>query len=808
MAKVFISSTGKDLTEYREAATAVCLELGLFPIAMEFFAAVGKGATAGSKSKLDDADVYVGIFAHRYGYIEDGYDKSVTEIEFDYAGEKRLDRLCFLLDPKHPWAQDTVDYKNHERLEKFRKRINKLIRSQFTTVDNFRASLMQALVEWKKQAGVEGSTGQDKVPGDLPEIFNIPHQRNPNFTGRGELLRQLREALGGGGSAAITQAIHGLGGVGKTQLALEYAYRFAGAYSLIWWVRSEGPESLNADFEALGNKLGVVGGEGRSEQSEVAEAVRAELEHRTGWLLVFDNARNPGEIKPCLPRGSAGHVIVTSRYSSWGGVAKPLPVKVWEPDESLRFLLARTGQTSETAARELAEELGRLPLALDQAAAYIERAGQTLAGYLELFRRRKLELFQAGVPGSDENATVTTTWEISFQEIAEEHPAAAGLMNLCAFLAPDDIPVRIIVDGAEHLPEELAAAVQDPLELDKAVMALRDYSLVELGGETPEERGLSMHRLVQAVTRERLSEEDQKTWLEAAAKVVNKAFPFDSDDVRYWPLCGSLSKHAAQAASHAETLKSALEAAGRLLNQLGLYMQGRADLDQAKRYYERALAIGETVHGPEHPTVAIRVNNIGAILKDQGDLAGALEYTKRALAIDEKVYGPEHPNVAIRASNIGTILKDQGDLAGALEYAKRALVIQEKVYGAEHATVAIDLNNIGTILQAQGDLAGALEYTQRALAIGEKVYGPEHPNVASVANNIGGILASPRGSGGGVRIHEAGAGDRREGPWARASQRGHPRQQHRNDSTRPRGFGRCTSPLGARFADFSKVPGR
>ena len=102
MAKVFISSTGKDLTEYREAATAVCLELGLFPIAMEFFAAVGKGATAGSKSKLDDADVYVGIFAHRYGYIEDGYDKSVTEIEFDYAGEKRLDRLCFLLDPKHP----------------------------------------------------------------------------------------------------------------------------------------------------------------------------------------------------------------------------------------------------------------------------------------------------------------------------------------------------------------------------------------------------------------------------------------------------------------------------------------------------------------------------------------------------------------------------------------------------------------------------------------------------------------------------------------------------------------------------------
>ena len=515
------------------------------------------------------------------------------------------------------------------------------------------------------------------------------------------MLGQLREALGGGKAAALTQAtqaIHGLGGVGKTQLALEYAYRYASEYSLIWWVRSEGPESLNADFEALGKKLGVLSEEGRVDQSEVIQAVRAELEHRTGWLLVFDNARKPDEIRPCLPRGSAGHVIVTSRYSAWGGVAKPLPVKVWEPDESVRFLLARTGKKEEAAAGELAEELGRLPLALAQAAAYIERTGRTLAGYLDLFRQRKLELFQADVPGSDENATVTTTWEISFREVAETRPAAAGLMNLCAFLAPDDIPVRIIVDGAEHLPDELAAAVQDPLELDQAIMALRDYSLVEVGGERPEERGLSVHRLVQAVTRDRLSAEDQKSWVEAAAKVVNKAFPFDSDDVRYWPVCASLATHAAQAASHAETLKSALEAAARLLNQLGLYVNGRAELDRAKGYFERVLPINEKVYGPEHPTVATIANNIGQILKAQGDLAGALEYTKRALAIDEKVYGPEHLEVAIDLNNIGQILLAQGDLAGALEYTKRALRIFQKFLGDDHLntqTVRRNLEAVG-----------------------------------------------------------------------------------------------------------------
>ena len=118
MANVFISSTGKDLTDYRQAAIDVCIRLGLSPIAMEFFEAMGIGATEGSKSKLDEADVYVGIFAHRYGYIEDGYDKSLTEIEFDYAAEKKLDRLCFLLDPKHPWPPDTVDHENYPRLEK------------------------------------------------------------------------------------------------------------------------------------------------------------------------------------------------------------------------------------------------------------------------------------------------------------------------------------------------------------------------------------------------------------------------------------------------------------------------------------------------------------------------------------------------------------------------------------------------------------------------------------------------------------------------------------------------------------------
>ena len=579
-----------------------------------------------------------------------------------------------------------------------------------------------------------------RFPGGLPEICNIPHQRNPNFTGRVELLRDLREALDGEKSAALTQAISGLGGVGKTQLAIEYAYRYANHYSLIWWVRSETPESLSADWEALARRMNLVSREDRLEQGQVIEIVRGALEQRTGWLLVFDNAPNPKAIESYIPHGSVGHVVVTSRYSAWGRLARPLPVRVWEPRESVEFLLKRTRQEDEAAAGQLAGELGYLPLALEQAAAYIEHAGRALAGYLGLFRERKLALFQNETSGSDEKATVATTWDISFEQTRKDSSAAADLLRLCAFLGPDDIPMEAIVQGIEHIPQPLSAALQDPLELDKTIIALRNYSLVEVDEPEPDDRRLSIHRLVQAVTFDRLSGEEQKAWAEAAVRVMDEGFPADADDPRKWPLCARLGRHAVQAVKHAEKLEVGIESTARLLNQLGMYSHGRAELDQAKDYFERALAIDEKVYGPEHPDVARDANNIGQILKAQGDLEGALGWTKRALAISEKVYRPEHPTVAIHANNIGQILKAGGHLEGALKWTKRALAIDEKVYGPEHPHVARDANNVGLILQAQGDLEGALEWAKRALAIDEKVYGPEHPTVAIRANNIGQIL--------------------------------------------------------------------
>jgi tetratricopeptide (TPR) repeat protein len=602
-----------------------------------------------------------------------------------------------------------------------------------------------------------------RFPGALPPTWNVPHLRNPNFTGRESLLAQLRAALTSGQPAALTQAISGLGGVGKTQLAVEYAYRHAAEYDVVWWVRAEEPVTLAADYASLARPLDLRQRD-KPDQRVVVEAVRRWLGQNAGWLLVFDNARDPTEVRGYLPQAATGHVLITSRNPAWRGVASPLTVQVLERAESVDFLLKRTGQADEEAAGALAEALGDLPLALEQAGAYVEASGGTLSGYLRVFRRRHRELLRRGKPSTDYPHTVATTWEISFQQVQQASPAGADLLNLCAFLAPDDIPRDLFSEA-------------DPLAFDEALAALRRYSLVEVRDDA-----LSVHRLVQAVARDRLQEKAQRMWAEAAVRLVNRAFPFKQDNLQTWPRSARLLPHAFAAAEHAEALEVASETTARLLNETGVYLRGRAefaeskavreralailekvlgadhpsvatlisnlglvlqalgDLTEARAHLERALAINEAVFGPDHPKVATDVNNLGGVLQALGDLGGARAAYERARAIDEATFGPDHPNVARDVSNMGSVLHALGDLEGARASFDRALAIDEAVFSLNHPEVATDVNNLGGVLQALGDLEGAQAAFERALAIDEATFGPEHPKVAGDVNNLGGVL--------------------------------------------------------------------
>jgi tetratricopeptide (TPR) repeat protein len=383
----------------------------------------------------------------------------------------------------------------------------------------------------------------------------------------------------------------------------------------VWWVRAEEPVTLATDYGALAEKLEPQ--QSFQDQDRAVELVRGWLGHNRGWLLIFDNAPSAREVRDYLPHGKTGHVLITSPDPAWRSVAQPLPVKVFDRTDAVDFLLKRTGQKDQNAAGALSEELGCLPLALEQAGAYVETTQKSLPDYLALFRSRQQELLRRGRPATDYPATVGTTWELSFQQVQQISSAGAELLNLCAFLAPDDIPIELVRKGAEYFPPDLAGAVTDELVFDEAVAELRRWSLVELDDDS-----LSIHRLVQAVIRDRLGENEKKKWAEAAVRFVNRDFPFDSDDVRTWPTCSRLLLHALASAEYAERIGGASDTTSRLLNQVALYLNTRAQFAEAKALLERALKIAEAAYGPNHPNVAIKINNLGLVLKELGDLAG------------------------------------------------------------------------------------------------------------------------------------------------------------------------------------------
>jgi hypothetical protein len=256
---------------------------------------------------------------------------------------------------------------------------------------------------------------------------------------------------------AITQTITGLGGIGKTQLALEYAYRHAADYEVVWWLRAEEPATLAADYVALGVRLGVCSRDA-ADQQECIAATRNWLERNSGWLLVFDNARGPRECRPFLPAAAKGHALLTSRNPNWRGLAETVGLPVLPRADAIAFLVKRAGDRDERAQNRLCEFLGDLPLALEHAAAYMEAVGISAADYLLRAEKYSHELLKRAPADAAYPDAVATTWGVSFDRLREETPLALELLYLLAFLAPDDIPQELIRSGRESLPQRLAEA--------------------------------------------------------------------------------------------------------------------------------------------------------------------------------------------------------------------------------------------------------------------------------------------------------------------------------------------------------------
>ena len=570
-------------------------------------------------------------------------------------------------------------------------------------------------------------------PGTLPGKWNVP-PRNPNFTGREGYLDNLDAALKSGKAAALTQTITGLGGIGKTELAKEYAYRRAGEYSLVWWIASEEPVKLASDYAELAKRIGLPEADNPN-QPEVIRAVRRWLEGHTGWLLIFDNVPKPEALHDYIPRNDSRRVVITSQHLDWSGTAASMGVEIFTPGESVKFLLKRTGLDDTAGAEKLAEALGHFPLALAQAGAYISAKNISIAEYCDMYERYKGEVLNRVNPPEGYDATIATTWTMSFEAVERESPAGADMLKLLAFLAPDDIPLEIIRAGAEFLPKKLAEAAGKELDFLDAVGSLTGYSLIDKSGDA-----VYLHRLVQEVVRDRMDDAEKKMWAEAAVKIVNKAFLFKEYQLETWAESKRLLPQAVSAAGYGAELGVALEETGRLLNNTGLYLDTHANFAEAKRHYERALEIDREVYGENHPEVAIRLNNLGEVLRAMGKFEEAKGHFERALEIDREVYGENHPDVAIRLNNLGLVLREMGELEAAKGYFERALEIFIDVFGKKDPNVATTLNNLGSVLKDMDELEAAKGYFESALEIDWEVYGENHPNVAIRLNNLGIVL--------------------------------------------------------------------
>lgn len=349
------------------------------------------------------------------------------------------------------------------------------------------------------------------------------------------------------------------------------------------------------------------------DQNAILNAVKNWLEQNRKWLLIFDNVQEPDVVKRFLPQCEGGHVIITSRNPNWGSVANRREVEVFKPKEAVEFILKRTSQNDKSSAKSLAEETGHLPLALEQAGAYIEETGISLSDYLIRYEKHRKTALERGKP-ADYPDTVATTWEMSFQAVKEKSPASADFLNACAFLAPDDIPKSLILGDSKDLPEPLASFTADEFAFDGIVAELRRYSLISGTGNK-----FSVHQLVQAVTRDRLTEDEQKKWSAVSVQLLNSAFQFDQDDMKSWEDCAPLLPHALASAGFAEELGIFLETVAEILNNVGRYQLHLVDFDEARKCLERALKIDEKVFGIEHHRVAALANNLGMVLKDLGE---------------------------------------------------------------------------------------------------------------------------------------------------------------------------------------------
>jgi tetratricopeptide (TPR) repeat protein len=603
-----------------------------------------------------------------------------------------------------------------------------------------------------------------RVPGSEPEVWNVP-ARNPAFTGREALLAALRARLTSG-DRALVQAMSGMGGVGKTQLAIEYAHLFAGEYDLVWWINADESRLIGEQVAALALRVGWV-----APDAVVGVAAGTALERlRTSgrWLLVFDNVAAAAHVRPWLPQGT-GHVVITSRQSAFGGVAAAVGVDVFTRPESVALLREQVPALTEVDADRLADALGDLPLALAQAAGLLGETGMTPDEYLDELTGHANELLAERAPAGYP-APLAAAVGLSVDRLGREDPAGLQLLQISAVLAPEPIALTWWTGApAGALPEPLAATVERRLAFRRTLGRLAGYGLARVDADT-----LQLHRLTQAVLRDQREPGELGEDLERARRVIAHAAPDDGSDPVHWPGWARLLPHLLalkpEDAGTEELRDTACRALWYLLRRaehgtaiplarawhrhwqetLGpdahhvmsaahLLADGYRALgryEDARRLDEETLARNRRLLGDDHRATLSSANNLAIDLGDLGRYAQARELDEDTVARYRRVEGDDHPDTLRTASNLAIDLRNLGEHQCARKLNEDTLARYRRVLGDDHPDTLRTATNLAVDLRNLGEHEAARDLNEDVLARKRRVLGDDHPATLTSLNNL------------------------------------------------------------------------
>ena len=784
--RVFVSHTS-ELRDYppgnsyvAAAERAISAE-GHVIVDMADFPAADQPAARLCMDRVQGCEVYVGVLGMRYGSpVRDKPEVSYTELEFDTATEAGLDRLVFVLDTE---AADVgiplsklVDLEFGARQDAFRRRVREsgLVTGSFASPAGLGQLVERSLRELAKARRAGGGSPGGPVPA-VVVAGEIP-QEPLGFQPRADLLAAL-DAPGPGPRVQVVQALTGMRGVGKTHLAAAYARaKLAPSWRLVAWVNAEDQAGVLAGLAEAAAALGLAAHVG--DAVAAGRAVRHRLEaDGERCLLVFDNATDPGLLRPFLPAAGQCRVIITSNYQSVGYLGAGLPVDVFSEAEALTFLAARTGQADAAGARALAQEVGFLPLALAQAAAVIASQHLSYDTYLDRLRRLPVADLLAAEEAGQYPRGIAAAVLLSLDTVraGDQGGACGAVMDLVAVLSAAGVRRSLIHAAARDglADREGPVPALEPEVADRVLARLAGASLLTFSVDGS---AVTAHRLVMRVIRENLAARGALTpvcqaaaglldgladsleerWhedraatrdlveqilaLEESAARCPPASDLDRDmlRLRWWALSflNNLGDSTAQAIAIGERLVADQE---RVLgpdhpntlaarNNLANAYQVAGRTDEAISLHEQTLATRERIQGPDHLDTLVSRNNLANAYRDAGRLDEAISLDEQTLAAFERIQGPDHPDTLVSRNNLAAAYQIAGRLDEAIPLYEQALAARERVLGPDHPDTLVSRNNLAVAYRAAGRLDEAIPLYEQALAARERVLGPDHPD--------------------------------------------------------------------------------